>query len=677
MFPESPVLSVIFLVLEFYALSVILKRVTGASLAVTPVAVASLVILLLFLGGYIIGIRLVSLMIHVAGGAVALLLVAEAVLRVRQHRLSSASGRRVALLLFAIVLALALYRLNRFGAYWAWDEFSHWGTIIRAIWESGTFRFTPDPLYFQDYPPGAALFAFHLLTLTGYSEGAAFFSYAFLVGVFAIPVVAPAFRISVVCGAFAVCTVFLLYFAFANGWSTVLIDHLLAAMFAGVVAVITQPSLQRGNFLVIPVALAALALIKHAGVTLAFLAAIICIAWRLIPSVNPSRPFFQFDSALGRPRHFAVWSIACLAAPLLASQVWSQHVAASGAVISLGGKSVVSLAARSLKCCETPREIQVSKNFFATLYDSDPPPLEVSEPLSTSDVAAGPKRDSVLMKLLFNSREYAPPKVWLSFVLLGFLFAASQRDLVWRRQILVCSMSLVLGAIGYSASLLLYYLYAFSDYEASTLISFTRYHNVFLLGWALVLVALWGMSTMGTKSPTWKLVLIVLVPAWGFWGLSPYVPAARDFLMNGVPRIAEQRVPVRSWALEVAAAVPPTASVYVAWQGSDGREFWQAKHELLPRVTNRGCFSLGDPQRKDDIQTCRWDTLRLKTELANFDFLAIGKGYSYLAGYYGVLLKDGPSDSDSALFKIDRTDGEIRLMNVPLAHKLGPVKETR
>lgn len=656
-------LLVVVLVLEFLGLALLFQRVTGASLAVAPAASAAIVIVVLFFADYLGGLYWASITLHTIGIA-SMLFCAVAVLRCNWHvglrSIAASSGRFAGLLLLATAAAVSLYYLNRDGAYKDWDEFSHWGTIIRAIWEKGSFHFDPNPLYFQDYPPGTALFAFHLLTLLGYTEGHAYFAYAFFVALFALPIIAPAFRVGYAAGAVATAIVFLLFFALGFGWSTVLIDHVLGVVFAGTVAMAIQSPGERGNDFAVPPSLAALALVKHAGISLALLAAVICVIWRLVPIMRASWPIIDIASTQDSGRRLLIWGLACFSFPLAMAFAWNAHVEVTGATTSIGSRSVVSLMVAARGCCISERETHVARNFFATLFSA--PPRQKSEPVSVLGAAKEAVADVDTKRFFLSKRPSSPLKIWLVLFLVGLLLILIQRDPKLRWQTAVCSTLLLVGAIGYSGSLLLYYLYVFSDYEAAILISFTRYQNVYLLAWGLVVTTLWGLSTGRLGNGGMGRTLVWLLALAGLWNLGAFLPQAREFAKAGAPTMTEERRSIRDWTAQVVPLVPRNASVFIVWQASNGREFWQAKYELLPRVTNKDCYSLGEPQYDGDVWTCKWNTAaKLGDELANFDYLAIGRGYQYVANYYGKLFSGGPRDADRALFRIERIDGSIRL----------------
>lgn len=83
--------------------------------------------------------------------------------------------------LFYLFLIIILFLFTRPMHFWAWDEFSHWGTFIKELsikdkLPTGTYC-TVVPRYI----PGISLFEYFFVTFLGYAEGHAYFAYLFFV----------------------------------------------------------------------------------------------------------------------------------------------------------------------------------------------------------------------------------------------------------------------------------------------------------------------------------------------------------------------------------------------------------------------------------------------------------------------------------------------------------------
>lgn len=653
---------VLLLLVEFCGYAFALHRQFAIPLSVAPPLATSAVILVLYAADFMGALRLTSWVLHAMGMACGFY---GGWLTWRSSGSGMkgpwTSGGRLVFPLCILVLVVGLFLLDRSGAYAAWDEFSHWGTVIRAVYDANTFHFESTPLYFQDYPPGMALFSYHVLTVIGYTEGHAYFSYSLLLLCFLTPIVTSASRVNESFALFVLAAAFYLVFGLGSGWASVLIDQVLAVLLAGTVAAYFQLQRQRGSLFVVPILLGSLVLAKHAGQSFAMLAAAICVADLIVLRIATGNR----EPAGRKASYFRRWDIPWLLAlfgfPLVVSATWQHHVTMSGLSSSLGSHSLVEFAKQSMECCSTPRVVDIAGKFFAAVLDLAPPATNEVRPLY------GYAEHAFLQlrfhDLLFKSREFAVGKIWLLLTIFGVVVAAFFPNWQQRSRYLTLSLILSVGAIFYSLSLLLFYLYGFSEYEGRQLASFDRFHNVFLLAWAILLLFVIAELLTDLQSSALRQVVMLLVVCVSFYAVAP--PALQQFLANGAKPLSDERRAVRDWASRVAIRVPKDARVFIGWQGSNGRELWMVRYELLPRRCNYNCYSLGLPGGPEDIYTCNLTIAEIERVLGNYDYYAVGKGLKSLREYYRGFFDGPPPDADDALFRIDRSANGVHLVYVP------------
>lgn len=560
---------------------------------------------------------------------------------------------------FAMVQA-ALFCSTR--EFYSWDEFSHWGTIIRLIYEADTFHFAPNPLYFQDYPPGLALFSYHFLQVSEYSEANAYYSYALLMFCFSASIVQLSIKRTVLGSVLAIIIIWLSAEILGPGWASLLIDHMLAFFFGGIVATYYLVRVDRGSILIFPVYLAAFVLTKQAAFSFAMLASAIIVAdWML------SR--FHRTNGEGRGLNAKIWlsSAGLMAtlsgAALFTAQSWKHYVEAAGLQVGWGTYSPTSHIGHFLDCCESAREIAVGNKFFAAFFNAAESQQTSGSILEFGWQALKDGEWAGLIWVLFSPRLLTdtPGIAMAALSLASLSLVLISRNRIDRLRSASFSALMILGGIGYTMSLLMTYLYAFSEYEAVMLASFNRFFSVYLLAWLMSLfaasfVVINQCSLRVTR--TVYVLLCVLVPL--TYGthiikvkpiLTPsgysavYESALRNYRIPG-------RDSIRNWVAGFSGELPLDARVYVLWPKTSGLEFWLIKHELLPRVTNLTCFAITRSMQPELVQECTMSVGQVREALKNYDFVAVGHHLQGLRREYPSVFAGISATAERGLFRI-------------------------
>lgn len=653
------IFKIIILMIEFLGFSLLLNRYAKLPLSIAPPVIVSSIVLVLYLFGFFISLKPLSLVLHISG-LLAFIVYFVLEIKNRQSFTSMIQENLKILIIFlaGLFIVLYLFSLNEHGEFRSWDEFSHWGTVIKAMYEANSFILNPNPLYCQDYPPGTALFSYHILSLLGYTEGNAYFSSNLLIMFSVAPIVLYGLSKNIIVGLTALLLVFYLIFALGNGWSSVLIDQILSVALAGsIVSYYLLQEKQRSLFY-ISIMLAALVLYKHAGASLALFVALVCVMDWMIVRFTSNQSIMPHWRGVSVSTADVLWLLSLFLLPFLISFSWKHYVVANELRQTWGQLSISNFFIKSLSCCTTPREIDVTGHFFAYFLNLE---AQYVKPLSIGGYAVEALGRASLSKLLFNSPGFVVGKVVLVLGSLGlfasFFFPTAQKRL--RYVLLNCA--LIVGALLYSGSLLLAYLYGFSDYEAKILTSFLRYHNVFLLAWALIIIYM-VIDLLGEMNRTWKrMLLFVFLAAFSYWSLVSLNEEVSHFRTFGAWSASEQRIEVSKFVNKVKPLIPQNAKVYIDWYGSNGWEFWMAKYELMPRITNLLCFSLGPKLSPEDLYTCEFQT----SELQGYDYLLIGRGLQILNKNYPEFFEGVPVNVDAGLLKVNHTSTGIKFDYVP------------
>jgi hypothetical protein len=631
------ILALLLLLVILYGLCHVLVFWGRVSSAIAPAAVVGLIIGVLFLADFADYLRLTSLAFSVIGfGSACHGLFAF--LRKRKE-IRSLLFPRVTVLMWGVVLLLffLLYAVNSQKMFYQWDEFSHWGTVIRMVFTANTFHFDPNPLYFQDYPPGMALFAFFILTILGYSEGGAYFAYALVLLAHCIPLWRLACPKGVTPLAIAISISIVLISLLGQGWSSVLIDQILSVCFGGLIAAYFLIRRDSSTRWVLSFLFITLILTKHAGTSLAFLACILIFFDSFIISLDESfrrsRVLSPISSLMSAALNAVIWLLLLLPA-LVFSSLWMHYVESAGLSRGYGRFGVWQLLRHGLDCCESKREHMVLERYL-------------DQWLGLPDILLG----------------YSPLLLTITLITISLLAVVLVPSGLERLRLGVALIILIGGNLLFAAIQLLFYMYAFDEYEALALASFRRFQNTYYLAWALSTFSLLFLSLPDSSSLNmarlrkfFYCTVLAAIISLGFRVVSP----------GSISELSRQeRISLRAWVENLPLPADNHSKIYIVWQGSNGFEFWKVYHEVLPRMTNSHCYSLGPPHFANDIWSCPYDDARFRAELRGYDYLLVAGGYGDLRINYPNFLPDLGLNTDRQLLRIEYFDGVLRLRPIP------------
>lgn len=520
-------------------------------------------------------------------------------IRVRGVRSLTSSLREFAspALTLYVLFALITFVLTRGMLFNDWDEFSHWGTVVKALFLFDQLSpYNPADLMFRNYPPGAAVFEYFVSKFSPqWVEGNAIWAYHL-----AFASLFVSFGTELKWRRWLQTILVVIIFAatsiiFFDSFAGVLIEPLLAATFGFLLAtVVVETRWGWGVSLKFAAGLSFLMLLKDSGVFLGI------VAWLFFAAVGVTR-----QSSSGRWKRLLALALP-LGIAIFFSRLWSLAVDLSGA-----------------------------EKQFANPID----PLRViaafagEGPGYLQDVIRG--FTSSLATRALHGADGEPWTWWFMLVLLTiFVFAAAWPYLthrsVWSRSL---TLSIpVLGALVYAAGLLVLYLTRFSPDEALALAAMRRYLATYLFG-LLVFISLVVTHTIASAKPfkfrqltlrnlTPEVVVVAL-----YLGLLIVLAPFKSYA-NYLPGKSSETKEFRSTfgeltAQAVAQGVLPDDRVMVIAQHTSGFEYWILRYEFLPTAVVKP-WSIGSPSGPGDLWTDQSiDAMNFQKLLANLDYVLI------------------------------------------------------
>lgn len=502
-----------------------------------------------------------------------------------------------------------------------WDEFSHWGLVIKNMAALDALGNAPgSTVAYQGYPPATALFQYFFVKLQPqYGEPILFRAMDILL----ITLYLPVFRRFqwkdwkiyplIILGLFYMPIAF-----YPQMYRLLYVDGCLALLFAYLLYAYFGRDAKTPAWIVstqVGLSAAILALTKASGAGLAAIGLLIIAA----------------DILLTRRR------------------AWRSTLKPKELLCGLLPPCLLLLA-------KTSWDVYLRITHTRGAWNTAPLTLQNVAGLFTD--AWPPYRQTTLDRFLhrfFVMEEGIPPYMWCIalFAAVGVLLAISHRDKGKRRSTLLITGGLVIGCAVYAVSLLLLYLFTYSQSEAMRIASCDRYMYTYLLG-ALVLVMylLIGRSK-GIPGIVTAAVICAAVLVTGI-----VTGSLADFTIRA-PQIAAKtwamRAPYTATEAIGGALTPGIDKVYVISQRSTGLDKLVIHYNATPVETSLDDWSLGESYYEGDI----WTKDRTATQWR--DQLVKG-GYTYVYLFkvdepfrerYSQLFEDPAAIENRTLFRLE------------------------
>jgi hypothetical protein len=544
----------------------------------------------------------------------------------------------------AIFISLALFGffLTRGMQLSSWDEFSHWGTIVKATFLfDAVGPYNPVDLVFRSYPPSLSLFEYFVTKLGGaWLEGNIFWAYQLIIWSLFTPFLAQLswrrwgqlFAV--------VPLVFVAPLAFFNSLNVTLIDPLLGMLFGYALAIAYVGNILQWRLaLHVGLAVFMLTLAKDAGTFMAALVVVLYIV-RLLAAKKTSPEEWSW-------KRFAILGSIPTLSLVSSNQSWSALVKARVEAPAFSGPIDIGAFLGAFRG-EGPaywQEVLSTFGFGVSNY-----------PINNDGALAIPQLQLIV----------------LFAILLGILeWLVSRR--MGRRFGFASIAAVTVGAVAYTYGLLVLYLFRFGEYEALRLASYERYLGTFWAGIALfvALITIWlvagsasSQATNGSNTSTGGMAELVVtgVVVLSLFVLSP-VQKLGEFFANPhgySSQVRAQFEPVLEQAKK--AGVEPGDKVWIIAQHTTGFEYWVVRYSLMGNSVNPGSWSLGSKLDEGDVWTVEKSPSEWSRELTDYDYVLILRATDSFVAEFGALFRS-PSDlSTWSIFEVDESEGEISLI---------------
>lgn len=370
---------------------------------------------------------------------------------------------------FFVFLAVCLFFLVMDYGRWLseWDEYSHWGKMVKEMLRIDEFYSEPQSnlLVHKDYPPFAAIFEMLWCRFSGgYSAGGATMALHILGFSMVLPLALEQLicekktdRLQKFISKLAIVVAFLLFIFNFNHVQpmTIYLDLFLPLFYVSLILMVPDRELRRSGFGFTMLLLGQFGLIITKQMGLAF----VLLVWFFYTMLEVlelhSEDKGSQEKKSGRWIMLAVKSLAMLIVPAISYSIWNHYIASLGLAgqfsferINLG--TLIRILAGGGDYIQHLTYVKFIRALFAT------------------NLGTG------IFSMTYVSA------VILAFCILAVL-AYLFRTVVYKGEMLQYAALFAVGSAGYALTMLVLYMFCYSEGEMSVLASYERYMSTYIL----------------------------------------------------------------------------------------------------------------------------------------------------------------------------------------------------
>lgn len=552
-------------------------------------------------------------------------------------------------LLIFFVVYLEIYILNLNRGFTEWDEFSHWGPMVKETLRLDTFYSDPlsKSLTHKDYPPAIVLIEVLWCKLnniigSGYREDILYKA----LQTFILSMYMPAFNKlewkNVTRGkmaAYAVLSSLILLslqlimpLGEAKIFATIYTDGAMAVVFAYCLFTIIANSqnYDYGYYFQISISLTFLLLIKQMGIALYLLALgiyllnIMFINSKTKIIVDFKELVYIIGGFVGFPQFFSI--------------LWSLYIK------KLGIKGQFSISSIKLKSLFDIVQGCGGEEWQHTVY------INFIDKFCTKKLKSSP----------------LPLSYWQLVLILGlmlYLVGKINKDLLIRKQIYLLDICIVLGSVAYAVAMMLLYMYSFGEYEGTRIVCYERYMGTYIFAFfsLIIMMSINKIWIKGDSVIPLKHLMIVLGIIWISLMLTKHLKILMPVLKNNsaAQDLKEDENIIKSYTEE-------DAKIYLISQWNNGYDMFRLSYLTLPRTYNKSGYSLGYKYYDDDIWTKDIAPAVWYEMLKDYDYLYLKHIDEQFINKYGFAVTNSSILQDRQVYEIIKVKGdiELRLINV-------------
>lgn len=540
-------------------------------------------------------------------------------------------------LIYFILMTIFAYIISRGFMFSAWDEFSHWGLVLKNIFLSNDFgNLASSTTYFKEYPQGISLFSGFITHFSKtFSEPNALFgililSYSQLAIIFTKIKYTDWKKLSLISS-----ILFVLPIAFFGSfYSTIYVDAIMGLIF-GNILYFNYVYHKKDFFYAVYMGLQfyLLANTKQIGIGLVLIAFLaILIDFLRSNKLKPFKPF------LLNKKNELIFMFIPLVVGILTNLSWtlyvkSHHISELFQISGIKLSDILNLFGGNAPAYRKATIVNFIMHFFT-----------VSQ------------RGAMFFSYFLIS----------VILLLTMLYIYKKTQTNNQRSFALQSFSFI-GLYIYAGAILFMYLFAFSEYEAQNLASIDRYLGTYLLGLLMlslfILIDYFVKSQRDQNSQNLKLAFLLV----SLLFIVPVPNLINDTLLSHTTNISKQqmRAPYEDIKQYMSILNAKTDRVYIISQDTEGFDYWVLRYDFTPiQVSPNFTWSLGAPYSSSDIWTVNKTAQEWSKDLENYTYVYLYSVDDRFINNYGQLFENVSAIKGKSMYSISKIDKRIILKNI-------------
>lgn len=502
-----------------------------------------------------------------------------------------------------------------------WDEFTHWGLIVKNMYRLDNFGNTGfTTAAFLDYPPGQGLFRYFFMKICGaFAESRIFHAANIMAVVFAFPLIRK--NKNILTSALTVLAYILVVnMVSREAFHTIYIDLLLGVVWAHLLYIYFVYEKDAFFYIDFALTFAFLSLLKASGFGLALSVLIVIVVHIICTEKGIQARFHRLISVL-----------AASAVGIAAKLSWSAYLKIHTINPIFEFNALTPATFADLFTGRAPQYRYTVINAFVRALSATPV------------FYIG---DTGISAVVFTLAATA---------LICIMYFAGKKE----GRFLWAGFGVFTVAAVFIAGMLVSYLFSFAEYEAVILASYDRYLRTIAMG-TITAVFMFGTEKLLAFRPAYAIAVLIVISA----VLNPKILVA-DVLTRRetVSAIQSQRaIYVQESEIVQRNAPGYVLMAYIA-PGTNGFEFWQGKYECSPAmIWGQWSFSTEDGGYFDgDVWTVKKSAEELKNELNTYyDYVFIHSVNDKFISEYGSIFAAGTVVP--GLYRIDESTGILYLL---------------
>jgi hypothetical protein len=602
-------------VLSILGFSLLLNKTRRWPVDTTFLFVVTTIIIVLYLAGLISLLQETAATIMFIGIS---LFIIHAIFRIKDKNIAEAFTSGVVFFLAGSVILCILTNTHFFSYFTDWDDFSHWARTSKIIYLNNGLVGPGDPVSAKDYPPGTSLFHYYVYQISGFLPQATFFAQGIII------LAAFSQILVIVKNQRLLAFLILIFFYFlshslSSGLHGLSVDIVVAVLFGSSISLywISGRS-SEAVIRTIPVVIA-LPVIKAIGLIFSCIIIMVVITDRLLAGKSEK-------SSAAKRLFLPVMMILLLA---MTYGSWQSHVNGMGVGKTFNADISVEKLWNSFQHEKaTERQNVTKKNYIDNLLGSK----TILSLITLLLVAA------IMIRRLENDNHEA-------------------------RRLYACFFWMFGGLVFYLVLLLVLYMFFFNAFEGVRLASFDRYALTYLIGIDIVIFAMMLNQYMSGKYHNSNLkwfcvVYCVLSASIGLKSGARNLVYAYSDANESVHYVTDL---VFQHSLIIEKNVPDNRSVYFIWQDSVGFEMQIFNYSIIPRKSNNGCWTIGEPYYAGDVWTCNISISEFREKLHDYDYLLVASADSLFWNRFGEMF-DEIDQKCGGLYRVPHDAGKFQLI---------------